>query len=380
MRGQAAVDQNIRYATSCDGVRIAYAVMGKGTPVVRASHWLTHLEYELNSPVWRHLIILGMASRHTLVRYDGRGTGLSQRDAVEISLDRWVDDLACIVDCLSLERFVLLGVSQGGAISIKYAARHPERVSHLIIHGAYARGFLHRDNPDKQRQFVELNRALIREGWGSEHDAYRQWFTSQFIPGGTAEQSRWFNDLERVSATPEMMERFVIEMSTINIADLLPQVKAPTLVTHCTGDVRVPFALGQEIAAGIPGAKFVPLDSRNHNFLAHEPATRIFFDAVASFLGDPPFRGALPGTTTFKERAQRRIAALERNCSRRPCRRDDLVSAAYAPAPPVRLSRVSASTLRHCALMPASPMTLPHFAVSVRNRAAQSSGVLATGS
>lgn len=313
MRGQAAVDPNIRYATSCDGVRIAYAVMGKGTPVVRASHWLTHLEYELNSPVWRHLIILGMASRHTLVRYDGRGTGLSQRDAVEISLDRWVDDLACIVDCLSLERFVLLGVSQGGAISIKYAARHPERVSHLIIHGAYARGFLHRDNPDKQRQFVELNRALIREGWGSEHDAYRQWFTSQFIPGGTAEQSRWFNDLERVSATPEMMERFVIEMSTINIADLLPQVKAPTLVTHCTGDVRVPFALGQEIAAGIPGAKFVPLDSRNHNFLAHEPATRIFFDAVASFLGDPPFRGALPGTTTFKERAQRRIAALERN-------------------------------------------------------------------
>jgi len=110
-----------------------------------------------------------------------------------------------------------------------------------------------------------------------------------------------------------MMERFVIEMSTINIADLLPQVKAPTLVTHCTGDVRVPFALGQEIAAGIPGAKFVPLDSRNHNFLAHEPATRIFFDAVASFLGDPPFRGALPGTTTFKERAQWRIAALERN-------------------------------------------------------------------
>ena len=159
----SAMDQPIRYATSPDGVRIAYAVMGKGTPVVRASHWLTHLEYELNSPVWRHLL-LGMATRHTLVRYDGRGTGLSQRDGVEISLERWVDDLACVVDSLSLERFVLLGVSQGGAISIKYAARHPERVSHLIIHGAYARGFLHRGNPDKQRQFVALNRALIREG------------------------------------------------------------------------------------------------------------------------------------------------------------------------------------------------------------------------
>src|SRR5439155_3610462 len=166
MRGQAAMDQPIRYATSPDGVRIAYAVMGKGTPVVRASHWLTHLEYELNSPVWRHLL-LGMATRHTLVRYDGRGTGLSQRDGVEISLDRWVDDLACVVDSLSLERFVLLGVSQGGAIAIKDASPHPARVSHLIIHGAYARGFLHRGNPDKQRQFVALNRALIREGWGA---------------------------------------------------------------------------------------------------------------------------------------------------------------------------------------------------------------------
>ena len=312
MHAGAPVKQHIQYATSSDGVRIAYAVMGQGAPVVRASHWLTHLEYELDSPVWRHLI-LGMACRHTLVRYDGRGTGLSQRDAVDISMDRWVSDLECIVDSLSLERFILLGVSQGGAISIQYAARHPDRVSHLIIHGAYARGFLHRENPDKQRQFVELNRALVREGWGSEHDAYRQWFTSQFIPEGTAEQSRWFNDLERVSATPEMMERFVIELSNINVTDSLPKVKAPTLVTHCKGDVRVPFALGQEIAAGIPGAKFVPLDSRNHVFLADEPATRVFFDAVTSFLGDPPFRGALPGTTTFKERARRHVAALERS-------------------------------------------------------------------
>ncbi len=378
--------QHIEYATASDGVRIAYAVIGKGTPVVRASHWLTHLEYELDSPVWRHLL-LGMASRHKLVRYDGRGTGLSQRDAVEISMDRWVSDLECVVDCLSLERFILLGVSQGGAISIEYAARHPERVSHLIIHGAYARGFLHRDNPDKQRQFVELNRALIREGWGSEHDAYRQWFTSQFIPGGTAEQARWFNDLERVSATPEMMEKFVVELSTINVADLLPKVTAPTLVTHCKGDVRVPFALGQEIAAGIAGAKFVPLDSRNHVFLPDEPATRIFFDAVTSFLGDPPFKGALPGTATFKERAQRRIAgaraklADQGSCDPgRARRRHDFVCAAFPLAASVRLFRASGSAVLHCALMPASPMTFPHFAISVRNWAAQSSGVLATGS
>src|SRR5262245_65540832 len=158
----APVKQHSQYATSSDGVRIAYAAMGQGTPVVRASHWLTHLEYELDSPVWRHLLV-GMASRHRLVRYDGRGTGLSQRDAVEISMDRWVSDLECVVDRLSLERFILLGVSQGGPISIEYAARHPERVCHLIIHGAYARAFFQRNELDKQQHFVQLNRSLIHQ-------------------------------------------------------------------------------------------------------------------------------------------------------------------------------------------------------------------------
>jgi pimeloyl-ACP methyl ester carboxylesterase len=346
MHAGAVVNQHIQYATSSDGLRIAYAVMGKGTPVVRAPHWLTHLEYELDSPVWRHLI-LGMASRHKLIRYDGRGTGLSQRDAVDISMDRWVSDLECVVDTLALERFVLLGVSQGGAISVEYAARHPERVSHLIIHGAYARGFLHRENPDKQRQFVELNRALVREGWGSEHDTYRQWFTSQFIPGGTAEQSRWFNDLERVSATPEMMERFVVELSNINVAGFLPKVKAPTLVTHCKGDVRVPFALGQEIAAGIPGAKFVPLDSPNHLFLADEPATRVFFDAVnylvsrrspvqRSVTGD----GDLQGASAAAHCSTRAKLDHQDGCDLgRPRRRLDFIPATFSLASSVTPSR-----------------------------------------
>lgn len=304
--------QEIQYVTSSDGVRIAYAVGGKGTPVVRASHWLTHLEFELNNPVWDHLI-LGLSHRHRLIRYDGRGTGLSQRENVEISFERWVSDLGCVVDKIGLERFVLVGISQGGPIAIQYAARHPERVSHLIIHGAYARGFLHRENLDKQRQFLELNRTLIREGWGSDQEAYRQWFTSQFIPGGTAEQARWFNDLERVSATPEMMERFMIALANINVVEYLPQVTAPTLVTHCKGDVRVPFSYGQEIAAGIPGAKFVPLDSRNHIFLGAEPANRVFFDAFASFLGDRKFRGALPGTTRPRERLENAIKSIEQN-------------------------------------------------------------------
>ena len=293
--------------------------------------------WELDSPVWRHLI-LGMASRHKFIRYDGRGTGLSQRDAVDISMDRWVSDLECVVDSLSLERFILLGVSQGGAISIEYAARHPDRVSHLIIHGAYARGFRHRENPDKQRQFVELNRALVREGWGSEHDAYRQWFTSQFIPEGTAEQSRWFNDLERVSATPEMMERFVIELSEINVTDFLPKVKAPTLVTHCKGDVRVPFALGQEIAAGIPGAKFVPLDSRNHVFLAEPRYARFLrrgyvVSGRSGLPGGAAWDDNLQGASTAAHCGTRAKLAHQDGCDpRRTRRRRDFVYAAFSSA------------------------------------------------
>jgi pimeloyl-ACP methyl ester carboxylesterase len=306
------VNPQVQYLKAPDGVNIAYSVMGDGTPVVRASHWLTHLEFELTSPVWRHLI-LGFAHRHKFVRYDGRGTGLSQCDNVEISFDGWVGDLEAVIDRLGFERVILLGISQGGPIAIEYAARHPERVSHLILHGTYARGFLHRGNADKQREFVELNRMLIRQGWGSDHEAYRQWFTSQFIPGGTAEQARWFNDLERISASGEMMERYIEVLAGINVVDCLPKLRMPALVTHCKGDVRVPFALGQEIAAGIAGAKFVPLESRNHIVLADEPANRVFFDAVAAFLGDRRFRGALPGTAKPKDRLENAVKAVEQN-------------------------------------------------------------------
>jgi pimeloyl-ACP methyl ester carboxylesterase len=306
------MDQQIQYCKAADGVRLAYSVIGEGTPIVRASHWLTNLEHDLDSPVWRH-ILLGLAKRHKLIRYDGRGTGLSQRDVKNISFDHWVSDLECIVDELALDRFVLLGISQGGPISIAYAARHPERISNLIIYGSYARGFLHRDGGEKQQQFVELNRTMIREGWGSDHDTYRQWFTSQFIPGATTEQARWFNDLARVSATGDVMERFIVELSKINVVDLLPSIKVPTLIFHSKDEVRVPIQLGQEIAAGIPGAKFVPLETQNHIFLPNEPAHRAFFNALASFLGERPFKGPLPGTDTIKERIENRIKSVEQN-------------------------------------------------------------------
>lgn len=306
------MDQQIQYCTTPDGVRLAYSVTGKGSPIVRPSHWLTHLEYDLKSPVWRHLL-LGLSQRHSLVRFDARGEGMSQRDVADISFERWLSDLETVVDKLALEKFVLLGISQSASVAIAYAVRHPERVSHLILYGGFARGSLHGGDPIKQKQLLELSLNMVRQGWGSDHDAYRQWFTSQFIPGGTAEQARWFNELERVSASPEMAERHLAANADIDVVDLLPKVTVPTLVLHCRGDARVPFKLGEEIAAGIPGAKFVPLDGNNHLFLAGEPAHRAFFDAVAAFIGDPPIKGSLPGTKSRKEEFETIIANIERN-------------------------------------------------------------------
>jgi pimeloyl-ACP methyl ester carboxylesterase len=306
------MDQQIQYCMTPDGVRLAFSVTGKGSPIVRPSHWLTHLEYDLKSPVWRHLV-LGLSQRHALVRFDARGEGMSQRDVTDISFERWVKDLETVVDKLSLEKFTLFGVSQSASVAIAYAARHPERLSHLILYGGFARGFLHQGNPEKQKQLLELNRIMVREGWGSDHDTYRQWFTSQFIPGGTAEQARWFNELERMSATPEMAEKHLVASAGINLVDLLQKISVPTLVLHCRDDLRGPFSYGEEIAAGIPGAKFVPLEGKNHLFLADEPANRGFFDAVAAFLGDPPIKGPLPGTKTRKERLESAVTNVEKS-------------------------------------------------------------------
>jgi pimeloyl-ACP methyl ester carboxylesterase len=304
--------QEIQYCTTSDGVRLAFSVIGKGTPIVRMPHWFAQLEYDLKGPIYRHQI-LGLAHRHSLLRYDGRGLGLSQREVKEISFNRLVEDLETVVNHAGLERFILIGLSQGGAVAIAYASRHPERLTHLILYGAFARGLLHRENPEKQRQTLELSRALVREGWGSDQDSHREFFTSQFIPDGTMEHHRWLNEVQRIAAAPEVAERILCLNADTDVVNLLPKVRVPTLVMHTRGDLRVPFSQGQEVAAGIPGAKFVPLESRNHIILADEPANRQLFDAISSFLGDRPIRGPLPGTATFKERAQRSVIAIERS-------------------------------------------------------------------
>jgi pimeloyl-ACP methyl ester carboxylesterase len=306
------MQQHIQYCTTPDGVRLAYSIIGSGPPMVRTPHWFAHLEYDLDSPVTRHTI-LGLAHRHTVLRYDPRGIGMSQREIADISFDKWVQDMETVVDAAKFDRFILFGLSQGCGQAVAYAARHPERVSHLILYGGFARGLLHRENPDKQKQTVDLARALVREGWGSDEESHRQFFTSQFIPDGTSNDHHSLNEMQRRAATPEMAERYLVANANINVVDLLAQVKVPTLILHPKGDLRVPFSLGQEMAAAIAGAKFVPLDSRNHLIPAQDPAHRATLDAVADFLGEKRIRGHLPGTAGLSERLEHKAKALEQN-------------------------------------------------------------------
>jgi pimeloyl-ACP methyl ester carboxylesterase len=303
--------QHIQYCITPDGVRLAYSIIGRGSPMVRTPHWFAHLEHDLESPVYRHVLV-GRAQQHSLLRYDARGIGLSQRDNVEISFDKWVADLEAIVDYAKLKRFILFGLSQGAAQAIAYAARHPERLTHLIIYGGYTRGLLNRENPE-QKEALELECALVRKGWGSDEESYRQFFTSQFIPDADKELQHSLNEMQRVAATPQMAERFVRAVADINVTGELSKIKTPTLVLHATGDLRAPYSFAQEIAAGIPGAKLVPLESRNHAVLANERAHRVMSDAIADFLGDKRMRGPLPGTALFSQRLDTAIGGLQRN-------------------------------------------------------------------
>jgi pimeloyl-ACP methyl ester carboxylesterase len=306
-----SMHQEIKYCTTSDGVRLAYSIIGKGTPIVRLPHWFAHLECDLESPIFRHQI-LGLAHRHALLRYDGRGIGLSQREVLDISFGRLLEDLETVVDQVGFQKFSLIGLSQGAALAIAYASRHPERVSHLIVFGGFALGRLHRGSRQESKDRVDLECALIRQGWGSDDASFREFFTSQFIPDGGIELHRSLNQLQRMATSPEVAERLVRVIADTNVVDLLPLVKAPTLVLHARGDLRVPFDQGQKIARGIAGAKFVPLDTRNHTIMADDPANRQLFDAIAAFLGDRRIR-TLPGTATFAERTQRRVVAMERS-------------------------------------------------------------------
>ena len=275
--------QEIQFCTAADGVRIAYAVVGNGPPLVKTANWLNHLEYDWQGPIWSHLL-RAMATRYRLVRYDERGNGLSDWDVSDISLDAFVSDLETVVDAIGLEKFSLLGISQGCAVSIAYAVRHPERVTRLVLYGGYARGRRKRGQQSEIAQADALA-TLIREGWGQENPAYRQIFTSRFIPGATPEQAQWFNELQRITTTPDNAARIRGALDDMDVTGLLASVRAPTLVLHCRNDAVQPFEEGRRMAAGISGSRFVALEGGNHLILEHEPAWSRFLDEVTRFLG-----------------------------------------------------------------------------------------------
>ena len=277
------LNQEIRFCTAPDGVQLAYSLIGQGPPLMKTGNWMTHLEFDLESPVWRHLY-RELAKDHTLVRYDARGNGLSDRSVDEISFEAFVGDLEAVADAAKVARFALLGISQGCAVAIAYAVRHPERVSHLILYGGFAVGRNKRARSAAEKEEEDAMLTLMRVGWGKENPAFRQMFTSQFMPGGTKEQADWFNELQRITVSGEMATRIFTAVGETDVAALLPRVSAPTLVLHTREDARVPFEAGRRMAAGIPGARFVALQGRNHLFLETEPAFGQFLEHTRAFL------------------------------------------------------------------------------------------------
>jgi pimeloyl-ACP methyl ester carboxylesterase/DNA-binding winged helix-turn-helix (wHTH) protein len=278
----AKARQELRYCTTSDGVRLAYASIGAGPPLVKASNWMTHLDFEWGSPIWRHWLS-ALAVHHRVVRYDERGNGMSQRDVPDVNFDTWVRDLETVVDAAGLDRFPLLGISRGGPIAIAYAVKHPERVTHLVLYGAFAVGLNFVGTPSER----EARRALVslmRLGWGLNNPAFCKMFTYRFIPEATPEHEEWFDQLQRVSTSPENAARLMERDDDIDVRPLLGQVKTPTLVIHCDRDRVVPVEAGRSLAAKIPGARYVSLPSANHLMLEGEPAWSVFLEEVGLFL------------------------------------------------------------------------------------------------
>jgi DNA-binding winged helix-turn-helix (wHTH) protein/pimeloyl-ACP methyl ester carboxylesterase len=278
----ARAEQAVRFCRTADGVHLAMAAVGSGPALLKTANWLNHVEYDWRSPVWSPLFTL-LAAQCRLVRYDERGSGLSDWDVDHFSFEAFVEDLETVVAAEGLERFSLLGISQGVAVAIAYAVRHPERVSRLILCGGFAKGWRKRGSASEVTR-AQASIDLIREGWGHDNPAARQMFTSLIVPEATLEEMRWLNDLERVSASPENAIRLLEAIGQIDVTDLLARVAAPTLVLHSRGDARVPFEHGLALARAIRGCRFVPLESKNHLVLSHEPAWPRFTAEISAFL------------------------------------------------------------------------------------------------
>jgi pimeloyl-ACP methyl ester carboxylesterase/DNA-binding winged helix-turn-helix (wHTH) protein len=283
--GAAPLEQVIRFCTTSDGVRLAYATIGEGPPLVRAAHWITHLDYDWHSPVWRHWLE-GLARGRTLVRYDERGCGLSDHDVDEWSLDAFVHDLETVVDEAGLERFPLLGLSQGGPVAIAYADRHPERVSRLVLVGSYVQGRLRRAHSEEERREAALQVELARVGWGRDDPTFRRFFTSSFIPDASPELWDAFAELLRRTTPADNAARLLATWAEIDVTEPASRITVPTLIFHARDELRVPFEQARRLAALIRGSRLVPLDSRNHLLRPDEPAWGAVLGELDAFLSE----------------------------------------------------------------------------------------------
>ena len=285
MRG---LPDTVRFATSPCNKRIAWAVSGNGPPLVKASNWLTHLEYDRESPVWKHWVQF-LSGKFTYYRYDERGNGLSERKVEELSADKWLPDLELVVRAAKPDKpFVLLGISQGAGTAVSYAVEHPDDVSHLVIYGGYLKGWMHRDADERRRR--EAVAELAELGWGKPDPVFRRLYTSMFMPGGSEQQLEWFDKLCARSTSPANAARLMRSQGRADFSELAEKVTVPTLVMHARDDAIVPMAEGVEIASKIAGSQFVELDSRNHILLPDEPAWERFTTALLAFTGQNPVR------------------------------------------------------------------------------------------
>jgi len=301
---KAGFQQDIRFTQATDGTRLAHAVFGDGPPLVRAAHWLTNIDFDWQTPMWRPWFD-ALGARYRFYRYDSRGCGLSDRNATDATLEVLVSDLEVIVDAANLDRFALLGTSQGGAISVAYAARHPERVSHLVLLGAFARGPLRCNPSSAQLESFFAQLKLIEVGWGQDNPAFRQLFTNQFFPNATPDQIRSFNELQRMSCEAPQAARIVRAFSDIDASEHLAQVRCPTLVLHTRGDMCAPFDEGCFLASSIPGARLVPLETRSHVPTPGEPCFAQMLEEIDAFIA--PGSGQAPGAFPQLTRRERQI-------------------------------------------------------------------------
>jgi pimeloyl-ACP methyl ester carboxylesterase/DNA-binding CsgD family transcriptional regulator len=278
--------QQIHFCTSRDGTRIAYATCGAGPPLVWAAHWVHHLKFDWDSPIWRHWLSM-LTRRHTVIRFDLRGCGLSDREAVEFSFERLIEDVEAVIDASGIERFAFVGMAIGAAIGMTYAVRHPERVSHLVLYGSYLRNRLGRAPTPEQVEEADAELKVIELGWPNAKPAYGQFFAALHIPDATAEQMRAYNDLLRLTTSPTNAGSLMRTFLGVDVEEVVPQVRCPTLVLHSRSDSVISFDEGRAVAALIPGARFVPLDSRNFILLEQEPEWARVVAEMDDFLPAP---------------------------------------------------------------------------------------------